>query len=68
MGVKIELDKKECNTVANALLCYMKYHSDILKKDRQPNGKKLSKSLRVKIAEINERAGALHRFFLIVGK
>jgi hypothetical protein len=68
MGVKIELEKDECNTIANALNCYLKYNADILKKDKTPAGKKLTKSLRSSIAGVRERAGDLHRFFLIVGK
>jgi hypothetical protein len=34
MGVKIELEKDECNTIANALNCYLKYNAEILKKDK----------------------------------
>lgn len=68
MGVKIELEKNECDTIANALFAYMKHNKDILVKDKDAKGKKLTKTIRSSIAKVNERAGELRRFFLLVGK
>lgn len=68
MGVKIELEPGECTVIANALTVYMKKNADTLKKDKDKAGKKLTKLLRTSIANVNKKAGELHRFFLIVGK
>lgn len=67
MGVKVELEKKECSTIANGLLFYIKDLSNMIKTDKDKKGKKLDKKMRVTIAEILERAKDLRRFFLIVG-
>lgn len=66
MAVKIELEQKECNTIANALFAYMKHNKSLLIKDKDAKGKKLTKALRTSLAKVNETAGKLHRFFLIV--
>jgi len=68
MGVKIELEKSECNTIANALFCYMQKNAANLKKDKSDKGKKLTKSLRTSLASVNQKAGELRRFFLLVGR
>ena len=68
MAVKIELEKDECNTIANALLAYMKHNKDLLIKDKDAKGTKLTKALRTSLAKVNETAGKLHRFFLVIGK
>lgn len=67
MGVKVELEKKECATIANGLLFYIKDLSNMIKTDKDKKGKKLDKKMRLTIAEILERAKDLRRFFLIVG-
>ena len=67
MAVKIELEKSECNTIANALFCYMQKNALNLKKDKSDKGKKLTKSLRTSLASVNQKAGELRRFFLLVG-